>query len=41
VDANPVTTDYTEQALRALKEGDKDTFESCFGNVFEHYWMQL
>jgi len=36
-DANPVTTDYTEQALRALKEGDKDTFESCFGNVFEHY----
>lgn len=36
-DANPVTTDYTEHALRALKEGDKDTFESCFGNVFEHY----
>jgi len=36
-DANPVATDYTEQALRALKEGDKDTFESCFGNVFEHY----
>jgi len=41
VDANPVTTDYTEQALRALKEGDKDTSKAALAMCLNIIWMQL
>jgi len=36
-DVNPITTNYTKQALTALRNNDKDAFENSFGNVFEHY----
>jgi 4-diphosphocytidyl-2-C-methyl-D-erythritol kinase len=36
-DRYPVFSNYTQQALKALNEADKEAFERSFGNVLENY----